>query len=328
MTDGLSALVTGGSRGLGLLIAARLAERGYRVTVLARDADELNRAVTWVRDHTSSTARPIVCDVRDENAVTAAIRQTAEEEGGLDLVIANAGVIQVTPAESAGTKAFNDAMETIFDGTLHTALAALPYLRSSPAGGRLGLVGSVGGLLAVPHLVPYSCAKAAVRALGEGLQEETAGSAVSVTTVHPGLMRTGSHLQAAFGGRPEAEFAWFSALAGMPLLSMDAERAAEKIVRAVERRRTRLVMTPAARVGSLAHAVAPRLVTRASGLAARVLPAAPEQTEKGAPMKQGHALDASAGGAWARALRRAGSALNDRAARRYNQHWAGPPTSA
>ncbi|MFD9007029.1 SDR family NAD(P)-dependent oxidoreductase [Streptomyces sp. NPDC059582] len=136
-------------------------------------------------------------------------------------------------------------------------------------------MGSIGGLLTVPHLVPYSCAKAAVRALGEGLQEETAGSAVSVTTVHPGLMRTGSHLQAEFGGRPEAEFdgrpeaesAWFSALAGMPLLPMNAERAAEKILRAVECRRARLVMTPAPRIGSLAHAVAPRLVTRASGLA-------------------------------------------------------------
>ena len=330
--DGLSALVTGGSRGLGLLMAARLVRRGYRVTVLARDADELDRAVAWILDRTGRSPRPLVCDVRDEAAVTAAVRQTAQQAGGLDLVIANAGVIQVGPAETAGTQAFRDAMETIFDGTLHTALAALPYLRRSSAGGRLGLVGSVGGLLAVPHLVPYSCAKAAVRALGEGLQEETAGSAVSVTTVHPGLMRTGSHLQAEFGGRSEAEFAWFSALAGMPLLSMDAERAAVRIVRAVERRRTRLVLTPAARTASLAHAVVPSLVTRANGLAARVLPAPPldgtgEQPPQ-PPFRQGHALDASAGPAWVRTLRRASSALNDRAAHRYNQRWAGPSTSS
>ncbi|MGX1548336.1 SDR family NAD(P)-dependent oxidoreductase [Streptomyces adustus] len=330
--DGLSALATGGSRGLGLLIAARLAARGHRVTVLARDADELYRAMAWIRERTGCTARPMACDVRDEGAVMAAVCQTAQDEGGLDIVIANAGVIQVAPAEAAGPQAFRDAMETIFCGALHTALAALPYLRCSPAGGRLGLVGSVGGLLAVPHLVPYSCGKAAVRALGEGLQAELAGSTVNVTTVHPGLMRTGSHLQAEFGGRPEAEFAWFSALAGTPLLSMDAERAASKIVCAVERRRTRLVLTPAARIASLAHGVAPRLVTRASGLAARMLPAPPddtaEQTEKQATMKQGHAVDASAGSVWLRTLRRAGSALNDRAARRYNQRWAGPPTSA
>jgi short-subunit dehydrogenase len=324
--------VTGGSRGLGLLITARLALRGYRVTILAGDTDELDRAVAWVLDRTGSAPRPVTCDVRNEQAVTAAVGQTARDEGGLDLVIANAGVIQVAPAETAGTRAFKDAMETIFDGTLHTSLAAMPYLRRSTAGGRLGLVGSIGGLLAVPHLVPYSCAKAAVRALGEGLQEETEGSTVSVTTVHPGLMRTGSHLQAEFGGRSENEFAWFSALAGMPLLSMDAERAAERIVRAVERRRTRLVLTPAARAGALVHGVAPRLVTRASGLAAQLLPAPPdgaaEQTGQKAAMKQGHALDTSAGPVWARALRRVGGALNDRAAGHYNQRWAGPPTSA
>ncbi|MEU2424979.1 SDR family NAD(P)-dependent oxidoreductase [Streptomyces sp. NPDC007851] len=330
---GLSALVTGGSRGLGLLMAARLLERGYRVTVLARDAGELDRAVAWALDRTGRSPQPVVCDVRDEPAVTAAVRETAERAGGLDLVIANAGVIQVAPAETAGTQAFRDAMGTIFEGTLHTALAALPYLRRSPAGGRLGLVGSVGGLLAVPHLVAYSCAKAAVRALGEGLQEETAGSAVSVTTVHPGLMRTGSHLQAEFGGRPEAEFAWFSALSGMPLLSMDAERAAAKVVRAVERRRTRLVLTPVARAASFAHAVVPSLVTRASGLVARALPMPFDDTAGRAaersPMRQGHDLEAApAAPAWARALRRAGSALNDRAAHRYNQSWAGPPTSS
>ncbi|MGW2827443.1 hypothetical protein ACWC24_41710 [Streptomyces sp. NPDC001443] len=73
-------------------------------------------------------------------------------------------------------------------------------------------------------------------------------------------------------------------------------------------------------------------MTRASGLAARMLPPplddTAEQTEKRAAMKQGHAPDASAGSVWVRTLRKAGSTLNDRAARRYNQRWAGPPTSA
>ncbi|MFE9768226.1 SDR family NAD(P)-dependent oxidoreductase [Streptomyces sp. NPDC005808] len=327
--DGLCALVTGGSRGLGLLTGARLAARGCRVTLLARDADELDRATAWIHDRTGRNVRTVVCDVRDEAAVTSAVRDTAEVADGLDVVIANAGIIQVAPAEVGGTAAFRDAMATIFEGTLHTSLAALPLLRRSPAGGRLGLVGSVGALLAVPHLVPYSCAKAAVRALGEGLQEETAGSAVSVTTVHPGLMRTGSHLQAEFGGRADAEFAWFSALAGTPLVSMDAERAAEKIVRAVERRRTRVVLTPAAHAASLAHGVAPALVTRVSGLAARALPTAPEADPAGAgTMKQGHFLGDLSQPRWRQALRRAGSSLNDRAAQRYNQQRPGPPTSA
>ncbi|MFJ5018243.1 SDR family NAD(P)-dependent oxidoreductase [Streptomyces griseoluteus] len=212
LAPGMSALVTGGSRGLGLLIAGHLAGRGCEVTILARDSEELGRAMGWIHRRTGRTVRAVVCDVRDEGAVTAAVDEAAAAHGGLDVVIANAGVIQVAPAETAGSRAFHDAMATIFDGTLYTCLAALPHLRRSSHGGRLGLIGSVGALVSPPHLVPYSCAKAAVRALGEGLRAETAGSAVSVTTVHPGLMRTGSHLQAEFGGQSEEEYAWFSTL--------------------------------------------------------------------------------------------------------------------
>lgn len=325
--DGLSALVTGGSRGLGLLLSARLALRGCRVTILARDADELRRGAEWIAERTGMPVSPEVCDVRDRVAVEAVVRRTYDRSG-LDVVIANAGVIQVAPTAAIDGDAFDDAMATIFGGALNTALAALPLLRRSGAGGRLGLVGSVGGLLAVPHLLPYSCAKAAVGALGEGLRAESAGGNVSVTTVHPGLMRTGSHLQAEFGGRSGEEFAWFSALAGAPVVSMDAERAAERIVRAVERRRTRLVLTPAARAASLAHGVAPVTVTRVSGLVARLLPGAPaEGGEDTGGIIQGHHVDRS-GGAWTEKVRGWGSALNDRAARRYNQRTPGPPTSA
>ncbi|MFJ8802820.1 SDR family NAD(P)-dependent oxidoreductase [Streptomyces sp. NPDC102487] len=326
--NGLSALVTGGSRGLGLLLAARLARRGCRVTVAAREADELRRGAAWVQERTGVSLSTVVCDVRDREAVEWAVGRAASSQGGLDIVIANAGVIQVAPVASLDSRAFEDAMATIFGGTVNTAMAALPRLRGSDAGGRLCLIGSVGGLLAVPHLLPYSCAKAAVGALGEGLRAETAGSGLSVTTVHPGLMRTGSHLQAEFGGRSSEEFAWFSALAGAPVVSMDAERAAERIVRALERRRTRLVLTPAARAAGLAHGVAPATVTLLSGVVARLLPtASPGDRGESHGFEQGHHIDRSTP-AWTEKVRRLGSALNDRAARRYNQQTPGPPTSA
>ncbi|WP_327411132.1 SDR family NAD(P)-dependent oxidoreductase [Streptomyces sp. NBC_01281] len=329
---GLSALVTGGSRGLGLLLAARLAQRGCQVTVAARDEDELRRGAEWVEEKTGRSVSTAVCDVRDRNAVESMVRQAEARRGRLDVVVANAGVIQVAPVESLDNEAFEDAMAGIFGGTVNTAMAALPHLRMSEAGGRLCLIGSVGGLLAVPHLLPYSCAKAAVGALGEGLRAETAGQGLSVTTVHPGLMRTGSHLQAEFGGRSSKEFAWFSALSGAPVISMDAERAAERIVQALEKRRTRVVLTPAARVASVAHGVAPVAVTRLSGLAARLLPRSPstdgtvsDSAEDG--MAQGHAIDRPAT-SWTEKARRLSSGLNDRAARRYNQRIPGPPTSA
>ncbi|MGW7516125.1 SDR family NAD(P)-dependent oxidoreductase [Streptomyces sp. NPDC054796] len=313
---GSSVLVTGGSRGLGLLLARQCAERGCDVTIAARDEEELERAVALLRERPGGgTVTGSVCDVRDRAAVRDLVAATAERQGGLDVVLANAGIIQVGPAEATGADGFRDAMDTMFFGALHASLEALPYLRESRVGGRLGLVGSVGGLLPVPHLLPYSCAKSAVGALAEGLRTEQAEHGVSVTAVRPGLMRTGSHLQAEFGGDADREYAWFATLAGLPLLSMNAERAAERIVSAVERRRTRLVLTPAAKLGGKAYGLAPVLVTRVNSVVARLLPdAAPGGggTVKGALVARGEGAGRTR---WQAAL----SALNDRASRRFNE---------
>lgn len=175
----------------------------------------------------------------------------------------------------------------------------------------------------MPHLLPYSCAKAAVGALAEGLHAEAAAAGVSVTAVHPGLMRTGSHRQAEFGGDTAAEFEWFSALAGTPPLSMDAERAARRIVEAVARRRVRPALTPAARAAQLAHGAAPGLTTRLTGLSARLLPSAGER----GPLRQGHEAGLPRNGV-ARRLRAWGSALNDRAVEAANQRKPGLRTSS
>ncbi|MFD5199928.1 SDR family NAD(P)-dependent oxidoreductase [Streptomyces sp. NPDC058375] len=319
-TKSPGALVTGGSRGLGLFMARQLVERGCIVTIAARDAGELERAAAQLREDTGAPVRTAVCDVRDRVAVRALVREVHERDG-LDLVIANAGVIQVAPVETVGAAEFGDAMDTMFYGALHTSLEALPYLKETR--GRLGLIGSVGGLLGVPHLLPYSCAKAAVGALAEGLHAEAAASGVSVTAVHPGLMRTGSHRQAEFGGDVDAEFGWFSTAAGTPLLSMDAERAARRIVDAVIQRRARLVLTAPAKAAQLAHGVAPGLTTRLSGLAARLLPSASGE----GPLRQG----AEAGvphNPIARLVRAWGSARNDRVVARANQREPGPRASS
>jgi short-subunit dehydrogenase len=87
-------------------------------------------------------------------------------------------------------------------------------------------------LLSVPHLLPSSTAKFAAVGFSEGLRAELGRGPVTVTTVVPGLMRTGSHLNARFTGRAGQEFTWFSLGASLPLISMDAERAARQIVTA------------------------------------------------------------------------------------------------
>lgn len=303
LTD-LSVLVTGGSRGLGLLLARQCVERRCDVTVAARNQQELDHAVELLRRRARDnrvTGR--VCDVTDREAVHELVERTASQQGGLDVVLGNAGNIQVGPAEKAGTEAFRGAMETMFFGALHTSMEALPHLRESPAGGRLGLIGSVGGLLPVPHLLPYSCAKSAIAALAEGLRAEQSEHGVSITAVHPGLMRTGSHNQVELSGDTGKEYAWFATLAGLPGVSMDALSAAERIVRAVEQRRTRVVLTPAAQLGAKAYGIAPTLVTRTNELVARVMPG-PEQSDRSGRSR------------WQSVV----SALNDRAARRLNQN--------
>jgi NAD(P)-dependent dehydrogenase (short-subunit alcohol dehydrogenase family) len=319
---GLSAVVTGGSRGLGLLLAEQLAGRGCSVTVAARDPQELSRAEDRLRGHAGARVRvrTAVCDVTDQAAVREMFEAAARECGGVDIVIANAGTIQVAPLESIGTAEFKEAMDTIFMGALHTSLEALPYLGRSRAGGRLALIGSVGGLLAAPHLLPYSCAKSAVAALTEGLHAEAGPRGISVTAVHPGLMRTGSHTAAEFGGERAEEFAWFSALAGTPLVSMDARRAADRIVTAVQRRRIRVVLTPAAKAAGLTHGVAPALTTKLTALSSRAMPSGPGEpsADSDTGLRKGADVAPPAHPV-VRRLRDWGSALNDRAAHAYNQ---------
>ncbi|MGW7487419.1 SDR family NAD(P)-dependent oxidoreductase [Streptomyces sp. NPDC054786] len=311
--EGLTAVVTGGSRGLGLLLARQLLRRGCDVVLLARDEAELGRAVGKLAQWRGGTVRGVVCDVRDRAAVQDRLSEIARDHDGLDIVIANAGIIQVGPADALGPDGFQDAMDSVFNGALNTAFAALPHLRRSPAGGRLALIGSVGGLLAVPHLLPYSCAKSAVAALADGLHAEEGAHGVTVTAVHPGLMRTGSHLHALFGGDRRREYAWFSALAGAPMLSMNAERAAERIVSAVQRRRPRIVLTPAARLGAKAHGLAPVTTTRLVSALSRVLPRdGARGTVDGSTVAAGEQPPA-------RRLRSVLGALNDRAADRFNQ---------
>ncbi|MFI2619201.1 SDR family NAD(P)-dependent oxidoreductase [Streptomyces sp. NPDC018584] len=314
--SGRSAVVAGGSRGLGLLLADRLTARGCAVTLAARDGAELDRArAKLLKRQPAATVRTAVCDLRERTDVRDLFTATQDACGGVDLVIANAGIIQVAPLESLDAADFDDAMRSIFYAALHTSLEALPYLKESASGGRLALISSVGGLLGVPHLLPYACAKSAVGTLAEGLRAETSGTEVSVTAVYPGLMRTGSHLHAMFGGAQGQEYGWFSTVAGTPLVSMNAQRAAERIVRATVRRRARLVLTPAARAADLAHGIAPATTTRLSGVAARLLPRAPVRPRG---MREGKDIDPPRGPV-TRSVQRAGSALNERAADAYNE---------
>jgi short-subunit dehydrogenase len=270
---GQAALVTGGSRGLGLLIAHELAARGCRVALLARDANELQRAVRSLRDE-GFEALPLVCDVADPKQVDRALGEMVEHFGAIDVLVNDAGIIQVAPLASLVRADFEQAMAINFWGTVNVTLAALRTMR--PRGqGRIANITSIGGKVAVPHLLPYACAKFAAVGFSEGLRAELAGTGLKVTTVIPGLMRTGGEAHATFKGKRAFERAWFSVAAETPGLAMSARRAARRIVRAIERGQAEIVVGVPAKVLRLTKDLLPNPTLAALVAADRVLPAAP-----------------------------------------------------
>ncbi len=304
------AVVTGGSRGLGLAIADELVRAGCRVAICARDGEELDRAVTGLRER-GGDVLPVVCDVSVEDEARSLVEQVVGHFGAIDIVVNNAGIIQVGPLDALTTDNFRDAMDPMLWGMIHVTMAALPYLRAQRSG-HICNITSIGGKIAVPHLMPYSTAKFAAVGFSEGLRTEVAADGIRVTTVVPGLMRTGSDVQAQFAGDAAAEYGWFAIGAATPVLSMDGQRAARRIVRAIRTRRTEVVLTPAAKAAVLAHGVAPALTQRILTVVDRFLPAAPT----GRPGETEPGVTAAAGTPEAV---QAATALNRGAGRKLNQ---------
>lgn len=339
------ALVAGASRGLGLLISAELVARGHRVHGCARDREELDRAEALIRRsevgavaRQSSASEPDrprgsfvghVCDVTDSDAVAAWVEQVRAAEGRVDVALHVAGIIQVGPVESTTLGHFRAAIDTMLLGPVHLCLAVLPTMLEAGAG-RIGVVSSVGGVVSVPHLLPYSVAKFGAVALSEGLQSELSGTGVTATTIVPGLMRTGGHTHAQFVGDAAKDYAWFAPGASLPLLSISAERAARRIVDAVLAGRSQVELTPLTWVGRRVHGLAPGTTSRVLGLVARALP----HGAKDAPSMSGdtgHVVGSRARRTLGSSVVNALSVLGDRAARRLNEGTApngGPQDSA
>lgn len=306
---GRVALVTGGSRGLGLVLARELGRRGMRVVVCARDEAELERARLGLEaEGIEAVALP--CDVTDEDGMAGLVADVEENVGPIDVLVNNAGIIQVGPVETFRLEDYRRAMDVIFWGAVYAAEAVLPRMRARRRG-TLVNVTSIGAAVGVPHLAPYTAAKFALRGWSEVLGAECAKHGITVVTIVPGLMRTGSFGHALVKGRRYAEASLFSLASSLPVLTMSAERAARRIVRAVIHHERFVVLGAPAKLLRLAHALLPGFVVGTLGLVNRLLPAPEEGSRDGMALP---------GEIFRRGLGRSVlTTLGDRAAHRYNE---------
>ncbi len=270
-------LITGGSRGLGLLMAHEFARQGARIVITARDAAELERAHDLLsRDGADVLAYP--CDITIPSELDGLVATALDWFGTIDVLVNNAGTIQVGPMETMAFEDYERAMDTHFWAPLRLTAAVLPAMRRRHEG-RIVNISSVGGLVSVPHLLPYCASKFALTGLSEGLAIELAKDGVKVTTVCPGLMRTGSARNAFFKGRHRAEYAWFSIADALPITSMSATRATRRIVTACRRGETRLVLSWQAKLITVANALFPGTTATVSSWINGLLPSSDGQPQ-------------------------------------------------
>lgn len=263
-------LITGGSRGLGLLLARGFAARGARVAICARDARELQAAIDDLEAR-DAAAFGYPCDITDPEQVRELVRAVTENLGPIDVLVNNAGVVQVGPVDTMTIHDYELAMRTHYWGPLNAILEVLPGMKRR-GDGRIVNIASIGGKVSFPHLLPYSASKFALVGLSEGLRAELSKEGVYVTTVCPWFIRTGSPVHALFKGRNELEYSWFSVGDSLPLVSMDAGRAAARIIEACRRGEAELVLSLKGKLASALHGALPGTTANLLGWLNRILP--------------------------------------------------------
>lgn len=265
-----SVLIVGGSRGLGLELAREFARRGARLTICGRDEKTLRQAENELLQ-AGVGVLAIPCDVTKREQVEAMVRTAYDHWGTIDVLVNNAGVIQVGPVDTMRLEDYTETMNVHFWGPLYAILAVLPEMKLRGEG-RIVNISSIGGKISVPHLLPYSASKFALVGLSEGLRAELAQDGIIVTTICPGLMRTGSPRNADFKGRHQAEYAWFSISDSLPLVSMSAERAARQIVDACEQGDAERILSLPATIAARLHGLFPGLSSDLLALVNLLLP--------------------------------------------------------
>jgi short-subunit dehydrogenase len=262
LLQGKTVVITGGSRGLGMELAREFGAAGARLLLVARNGEELDRArETLIREGCVAADEVLVymADVTDRGQVERMIAWATEQFGQVDVLVNNAGMIHVGPVEDQRVENFEESMKTNYFAMVYSCKAVMPQMLAR-RGGNIVNIASIGGKMAVPHLLPYSASKFAAVGFSEGLHAELRGKGIRVTTVCPGLMRTGSAPQALVVGDRTKEYEWFSLGAMLPGVAASARHAAKKIVRATVAGRAEITISPQAYLGARVAGISPGLM--------------------------------------------------------------------
>jgi NAD(P)-dependent dehydrogenase (short-subunit alcohol dehydrogenase family) len=259
--DGQVVWITGGGSGIGRALAREFARQGADVAVSGRRTDRLRETIVEI-EALGRRGLAVTCDVRDDAAARAAVAAAVEHFGQLDVAVANAGMGVMGRFEQLTDAEWRRQFEVNVFGAINTARHALPELRKTA--GRLALVGSVSAMMCAPRAAAYSASKFALRAIGLTLSQELHGTGVTCTTIHPGFVAS-EIAQVDNEGRFEAR----RKDKRPRLLIWPTDRAAHRMVRAIDQRRREYVFTAHGKVGAWMGRHLPGLVhfimTRAGG---------------------------------------------------------------
>jgi short-subunit dehydrogenase len=272
--EGKVVVITGGSRGLGLALAKQFGRRGAKLAICAREEEELAIAERKL-SRCASDVFTEVCDIAKREQVQQFLRNVRSRFGRIDVLVNNAGIIGVGPVQNQTLEHFEEAMAINFWGAVYTSLEVLPEMTARGKGNIVN-ISSIGGKVAVPHLLPYTASKFALTGFSEGLAAELHGTGIQVTTVCPGLMRTGSQFHALFQGQHQKEFAWFLLGSSTPLTSINAERAAKQIIEATKRGKRELIIGWQAELLARVHGILPEATLATMARVNQLLPTARE----------------------------------------------------
>jgi 3-oxoacyl-[acyl-carrier protein] reductase len=186
--NGRRAIVTGGAQGFGRAIAERLLTSGARVSLWDRDADRL--AATSAELARLGEVVTSAVDVTDAGAVAAAAAEVARQLGGIDILVANAGIAGPTaPLWEHSPEGWREVIDVNLTGVFLCCRAVVPYLRAQGYG-RIVAIASIAGKEGNPNTSGYSASKAGVIALTKSLGKELAGQNIAVNCVTPAAART------------------------------------------------------------------------------------------------------------------------------------------